>query len=369
MFFLLDREDFRVFEPMHEMQLVEGTTMKSRIFLTLLSGAVCTMTGAASAADTLQNIKDRGSLACGVSTGNPGFSAPDDKGEWKGLDVDFCHAVAAAVFSDPTKVKYNPLSSKVRFTALQSGEVDILSRQTTWTASREAGLGLMFAGVIYYDGQGFMVNSKKVPGVTSAKELSGATVCVLSGTTGELNMADYFKANQIEFTPVVFEKIEEAKAAYDAGRCDAYTDDQSNLYSVRLSLASPADHVVLPEIISKEPVGPVVRQGDDKWLNVVKWTYYALVQAEEFGITQANVDEMKNSSNPDIKRLLGQEAGATMGTDFGLSSDFVVNVVKAVGNYGEMFDRNIGQQSPLKIERGKNALWTQGGLQYAMPFR
>ncbi|PLP56676.1 amino acid ABC transporter substrate-bindnig protein [Mesorhizobium loti] len=343
--------------------------MKSRFLLALLGGAVCAATAAAAPVDTLQSIKAKGSLACGVSTGNPGFSATDDKGEWKGLDVDFCHAVSAAVLGDPSKVKYNPLSSKVRFTALQSGEIDILSRQTTWTASREAGLGLMFAGVMYYDGQGFMVNSKKVSGVTSAKQLSGATVCVLTGTTGELNMADYFKANKIEFSPVVFEKIEEAKAAYDAGRCDVYTDDQSNLYSARLSLAAPADHVVLPEIISKEPVGPVVRQGDDRWLNVVKWTYFALVQAEEFGITQANVEEMKNSSNPEIKRLLGQEAGATIGTDFGLSSDFVVNVIKAVGNYGEIFERNIGQQSPLKIERGKNALWTQGGLQYAMPFR
>lgn len=343
--------------------------MKSRILIALLSGAVGAMASAAASADTLQTVKDRGNLACGVSTGNPGFSAPDDKGVWKGLDVDFCHAVAATVFGDPAKVKYNSLSSKVRFTALQSGEIDILSRQTTWTASREAGLGLMFTGVMYYDGQGFMINSKKVPGVTSAKQLAGATVCVLTGTTGELNMADYFKGNKIEFSPVVFEKIEEAKAAYDAGRCDVYTDDQSNLYSARLSLASPADHVVLPEIISKEPVGPVVRQGDDKWLNVVKWTYYALVQAEELGITQANVEEMKNSANPEIKRFLGQEAGATIGTDFGLSSDFVVNVIKSVGNYGEMFDRNIGMQSPLKIERGKNALWTEGGLQYAMPFR
>jgi general L-amino acid transport system substrate-binding protein len=342
--------------------------MKSKILLALLCG-VAAMSGATAAADTLQDVKNRGNLACGVSTGNAGFSAPDDKGEWTGLDVDFCHAVAAAVFGDPAKVKYNSLSSKVRFTALQSGEIDILSRQTTWTASREGGLGLVFAGVIYYDGQGFMINSKKVPGVESAKDLSGATACVLTGTTGELNMADYFKANQIEFTPVVFEKIEEAKAAYDSGRCDVYTDDQSNLYSVRLSLASPSDHVVLPEVISKEPVGPVVRQGDDKWLNIVKWTYYALVQAEEFGITQANVEEMKNSPNPDIKRLLGQEAGTMIGSDFGLSNDFVVNVIKAVGNYGEMFERNIGQQSPLKIERGKNALWTQGGLQYAMPFR
>jgi len=343
--------------------------MKSRFLIALLMGAACATSAVTASADTLQNVKAKGSLACGVSTGNPGFSATDDKGEWKGLDVDFCHAVAAAVFGDPSKVKYNPLSSKVRFTALQSGEIDILSRQTTWTASRESGLGLMFAGVMYYDGQGFMVNSKKVPGITSAKQLSGATVCVLTGTTGELNMADYFKANKIEFSPVVFEKIEEAKAAYDAGRCDVYTDDQSNLYSARLSLASPVDHVVLPEIISKEPVGPVVRQGDDRWLNVVKWTYFALVQAEEFGITQANVEEMKNSPNPEIKRLLGQEAGATIGTDFGLSSDFVVNVIKAVGNYGEIFERNIGQQSPLKIERGKNALWTHGGLQYAMPFR
>jgi general L-amino acid transport system substrate-binding protein len=343
--------------------------MKAQRLFAFLGGALSVITAAAASADTLQEVKARGHLVCGVSTGNPGFSSPDDAGEWKGFDVDFCRAVASAVFKDPTKVKFNALSNKVRFAALQSGEIDILSRQTTWTASREAGLGLMFAGVVYYDGQGFMVNSKKLPDIKSATQLSGATVCLVTGTSSELNVADYFRINRIDFTPVVFEKIEEAKAAYDAGRCDAYTTDQSNLYSVRLSLASPADHVVLPEIISKEPVGPLVRQGDDRWLNIVKWTFNALLQAEEFRITKTNVDEMMESSNPEIKRLLGREAGATIGTDSGLSNDFAVNIVKSVGNYGEMFERNIGQQSPLKIDRGKNALWTDGGLQYAMPFR
>jgi len=343
--------------------------MRLELVLGLFSAAALALSSTAASADTLETVKSRGTLSCGVSTGNAGFSATDDKGDWKGFDVDFCHAVAAAVLSDGSKVKFSPLTSKVRFTALQSGEIDVLSRQNTWTISRDAGLGLLQAGVTYYDGQGFMINAKKLPDVTSAKQLSGATVCVLTGTTSELNISDYFKANQLEYSPVVFEKIEEAKAAYDSGRCDVYTDDQSNLYSVRLSLAAPADHKVLPEIISKEPLGPVVRQGDDKWFNIVKWTNYALIQAEEFGITQANVEEMKKSPNPDVKRFLGEEEGSTYAADLGLANDWVVNVIKATGNYGEIFERNLGETSPLKIARGKNALWSNGGLQYAMPFR
>ena len=343
--------------------------MRSTYVLGLLLTAAMASSGSAASADTLGTVKARGALACGVSTGNAGFSAPDDAGEWKGFDVDFCRAVAAAVFGDSAKVKFSPLSSKARFTALQSGEIDVLSRQNTWTISRDASLGLLQAGVTYYDGQGFMVNAKKLPEVTSVSQLSGATLCVLTGTTSELNTADYFKANKIDYQPVVFEKIEEAKAAYDNGRCDVYTDDQSNLYSVRLSLAAPADHKVLPEIISKEPLGPVVRQGDDKWFNIVKWTNYALIQAEEFGITQANIEEMKKSSNPDIKRLLGEEEGSSYAADLGLPNDWVVQIIKATGNYGEIFERNLGQQSRLKIARGKNALWTDGGLQYAMPIR
>ncbi len=328
------------------------------------------MAATAASADTLEDVKAKGFVQCGVNAaGLAGFSAPDDKGEWTGLDVDFCRAVAAAIFGDGTKVRFTPLSAKDRFTALQSGEVDILSRNTTWTINRDTALGLNFAGVTYYDGQGFMVNGKNLPDVTSALQLSGASVCVQSGTTTELNLADYFKANNLEYNPVVFEKQEEADAAYEAGRCDAYTTDQSGLYSIRLKLASPSDHVVLPEIISKEPLGPSVRQGDDKWFDIVKWTYFALLNAEELGITKANVEEMKNSPNPEIKRVLGTEADTKIGTDLGLTNDWVANIVKAVGNYGEIFENNVGTGSPLKISRGINAQWTKGGLQYGMPIR
>ena len=335
----------------------------------ILGAAAFGMLAGAASADTLDDVKAKGFLQCGVNTSLAGFSAPNDKGEWMGLDVDFCRAVAAAVFGDGTKVKFTSLSAKDRFTALQSGEVDILSRNTTWTINRDTALGFNFAGVTYYDGQRFMINAKKLPGVNSALQLSGASVCVQSGTTTEMNLADYFSANKMEYNPVVFEKFEEANAAYDAGRCDAYTTDQSGLYAVRLQMAAPDDHVVLPEIISKEPLGPAVRQGDDKWFDIVKWTYFALLDAEEAGVTQANVDEMKNSANPDIKRLLGTEAETKIGTDLGLGNDWVVNIIKATGNYGEIFERNVGSGSPLKIARGINALWTKGGLQYGMPIR
>ncbi len=340
-----------------------------QLALGILSAAAFGVAATAASADTLADVKAKGFLQCGVNSSLAGFSAPNDKGEWMGLDVDFCRAVAAAIFNDPTKVKFTALSAKDRFTALQSGEIDILSRNTTWTINRDTALGFNFAGVTYYDGQGFMINSKKLPGINSALQLSGASVCVQAGTTTELNLADYFSSNKMEYNPVVFEKFEETNAAYDAGRCDAYTTDQSGLYAVRLQTASPADHVVLPEIISKEPLGPAVRQGDDKWFDIVKWTYYALLNAEEAGITQANVDEMKNSDNPDIKRLLGTEAETKIGTDLGLENDWVVNIVKATGNYGEIFERNVGSGSPLKIARGINALWTKGGLQYGMPIR
>jgi general L-amino acid transport system substrate-binding protein len=335
----------------------------------LLGAAVMGFTASAASAATLDDVKAKGFVQCGVNTGLAGFSAPDDKGEWTGLDVDLCRAVASAIFGDATKVKYTPTNAKERFTALQSGEIDLLSRNTTWTLSRDTSLGFNFAGVNYYDGQGFMINAKKLPGVNSALQLSGASVCVQAGTTTELNLADYFKGNNLEYNPVVFEKLEEVNAAYDAGRCDAYTTDQSGLYSIRLTLAAPDDHIVLPEIISKEPLGPAVRQGDDQWLDIVKWSFYAMVLAEELGITQANVEEMKNSTNPDIKRVLGTEADSKLGADLGLGNDWVVNIVKNVGNYGESFERNVGAGSPLKIARGLNALWTKGGLQYAMPIR
>ncbi|MDJ0614303.1 MAG: amino acid ABC transporter substrate-binding protein, partial [Rhizobiaceae bacterium] len=282
-----------------------------------------------------------------------------------GIDVDVCRAVAAAVFGDASKVKYTPLSAKERFTALQSGEIDILSRNTTWTATRDTSLGLNFAGVNYYDGQGFMV--RKDLNVKSALELSGASVCTNTGTTTELNVADYFRANKLEYEIVAFEKADEVVAAYDAGRCDVYTTDASGLYAQRLKLTNPGDHVVLPEIISKEPLGPVVRQGDDQWFNLVKWTHFAMVNAEELGITSANVDEMKGSDNPAIKRIVGTEG--EFGAALGVSNDWAYNIIKQVGNYGETFDRNVGPDTPLAISRGVNALWTDGGLQYAPPIR
>ncbi|KXF77719.1 amino acid ABC transporter substrate-bindnig protein [Paramesorhizobium deserti] len=343
--------------------------MKKTVLQGVLGAAALAYAATAASAGTLDDVKAKGFLQCGVNTSLAGFSAPNDKGEWSGFDVDYCRAVAAAIFGDATKVKFTPLNAKERFTALQSGEIDVLIRNTTWTISRDTSLGLDFTGVNYYDGQGFMINAKKLSGINSALQLSGASVCVQSGTTTELNLADYFRANKMEYNPVVFEKVEEVNAAYDAGRCDAYTTDQSGLYATRLTLSNPDDHVVLPEIISKEPLGPAVRQGDSQWADVVRWTHYALLNAEEFGITQANVDEMKNSDNPEIKRLLGTEADTKVGTDLGLTNDWVVNIVKGVGNYGELFERNIGSASPLKIARGLNAQWTKGGLQYGMPVR
>ncbi|MBH0236577.1 amino acid ABC transporter substrate-binding protein [Methylobrevis albus] len=339
--------------------------MKTYLTPALAGAAILAAGMSVAGAATLDDVKAKGFLQCGVSTGLAGFSNPDDAGEWTGLDVDYCRAIAAAIFNDPKAVKFSALSAKERFTALQSGEIDVLVRNSTWTMSRDTQLGLAFAGVNYYDGQGFMV--KKGLGVASAKELDGASVCVQTGTTTELNLSDYFKANGLTYNPVVFEKLEEVNAAYDAGRCDVYTTDASGLYAIRLTFSNPDEHVVLPEIISKEPLGPVVRQGDGQWFNIVKWTHNALLNAEEAGITQANVEEMKSSENPDVKRLLGLDGG--FGESIGLSNDWVVNIVKGVGNYGELFERNVGTTSPLGIARGQNALWTDGGLQYAPPVR
>ncbi len=338
--------------------------MKKLVTL-LVAGAAASFLAASASASTLDDVKAKGFIQCGVNTGLLGFAAPDDAGNWKGFDVDYCRAVAAAVFNDPNAVKYTPLTAKDRFTALQSGEIDMLARNTTWTMSRDTALGLAFSFVNYYDGQGFMV--RKDAGITSALELSGAAVCVQTGTTTELNLADYFNRNKMELNPVVFEKLDEADAAYDSGRCDAYTTDASGLYAIRLVLSNPDDHIVLPEIISKEPLGPVVRQGDDQWFNIVKWVGFALLNAEELGVTQANVDEMKTSDNQEIRRLLGVDG--TFGVDIGLTNDWAANALKAVGNYGEIFDRNIGAGSPLQIARGLNALWTKGGIQYAPPIR
>ncbi|MFP8965358.1 amino acid ABC transporter substrate-binding protein [Pokkaliibacter sp. CJK22405] len=316
-------------------------------------------------AGTLDNVKANGVVNCGVSTGLPGFSNPDDKGNWQGLDVDVCRAVAAAALGDASKVKYVPLNAKERFTALQSGEVDVLSRNTTWTISRDTSLGLNFAGVNYYDGQGFLV--KKSLGVSSALELDGATFCIQAGTTTELNLADYFRLNNMTYQPVVFDNSDQTVQGFEAGRCDVLTSDQSQLYALRIKLADPTSAQVLPEVISKEPLGPVVRQGDDQWFNLVKWSYFATVDAEELGLTSQNIDQMKDSDDPNIKRFVGGEGD--FGKDLGVSSDWAYQIVKQVGNYGEMFDRNVGSGSPLGIARGLNALWSKGGLQYAPPMR
>jgi general L-amino acid transport system substrate-binding protein len=323
------------------------------------------VTASTASAQTLDQVKQRGVLNCAVNIGLAGFSNPDDKGNWTGLDVDYCKAIAAAVLGDPNKVKYIPTTAKERFTALQSGEADVLIRNTTWSMARDSALGLSFAGVNFYDGQGFMV--KKSLGVSSAKELNGATVCVQTGTTTELNLADFFRRNNMEYQPVVFEKAEECLQAYEAGRCDAYTTDASGLYSQRLQLQNPDEHIVLPEIISKEPLGPSVRQGDSQWFTIVKWVHFALLNAEELGVTQANVEEMKSSTNPDIRRLVGVEGD--FGQAIGLDNDWAVRIIKAVGNYGEIYDRNVGKQTRINIDRGLNALWTEGGLQYAPPIR
>jgi general L-amino acid transport system substrate-binding protein len=316
-------------------------------------------------AQTLKTVKDRGMLSCGVSTGVPGFSNPDDKGNWTGLDVDICRALAAAIFDDPTKIKFVPLSAKDRFTALQSGEIDVLPRTTTWTLSRDTSLGANFTGVNYYDGQGFMV--KKSLKVNSALELNSASVCVATGTTTEQNLADYFKGNNMKYEVIAFASAEETLSAYESGRCDVFTTDVSGLYAYRLKLANPADHVVLPEVISKEPLGPMVRHGDDQWFDLVKWVLFAMVDAEELGITQKNVDEMAKSDKPELKRVFGTDGN--LGEQLGVTKDWVSRIVKAVGNYGESFDRNVGAGSKLGIARGLNQLWNKGGIQYAPPIR
>ncbi len=320
---------------------------------------------AAASAGTLDQVKQRGTLVCGSNPGLPGFGFPDDKGNWTGLDVDGCRALAAAIFNDPTKVKFVPLTAKDRFTALQSGEVDVLFRNSTWTMQRDTSLGIVFTDINYYDGQGFMVRKKL--NVASALELNGASICVQQGTTTELNLADYFRANKIKYEGVVFATDDETVKAYDSGRCDVYTTDASGLAANRVKMAAPDEHIVLPEIISKEPLGPAVRRGDDQWASIVKWSQYAMLNSEELGITQANVDEKMKSDNPEVKRLLGIEG--KFGEDLGLTKDWAFRIVKLVGNYGEVFERNVGEGSPLKIKRGLNALWNKGGLQYAPPIR
>lgn len=317
-------------------------------------------------AGTLDDVKARGELICGANTGLSGFGAPDANGVWAGFDVDLCRAVAAAIFGDATKVKFVPTTGETRFTALASGEVDLLVRNSTWTFSRDNDLKLDFVAVNYYDGQGFMV--KNDLGVSSAKELDGATVCIQTGTTTELNLADFFKQNNISYTPVTVADDSEAQRQYEAGACDAFTTDASGLASTRAAMADPAAHIILPEIISKEPLGPVVRHGDSAWGDLVRWSYYAMLVAEEKGITKVNVDEVLAATNdPEVKRLLGAEG--TMGAMLGLDANWAYNIIKSVGNYGEVFEANIGTSTPIGLARGLNALWTQGGLQYAPPVR
>ena len=314
---------------------------------------------------TLQKVKERGVLRCGASQGVAGFSLPDAKGVWSGLDVDFCRALAAAIFNDPNKTEFVPLSSKDRLTALQAGEIDVLSRTTTWTLQRDAALGLNFTAVNYYDGQGFMV--RKSAGIASAKQLDGASVCISQGTTNELNAADYFRANDMKVQTVTFQEVNETVKAFEAGRCDAYTVDVSALAAGRLTLGNPDDYVILPEVISKEPLGPWVRQGDDQWFDIVRWTVFALVNAEEAGVTKDNVEAMRTSTNPDVRRLLGQEG--EFGPALGLSKEWAFNIVRSVGNYGEIFDRNLGPKTKLALDRGLNKLWSKGGVLYAPPMR
>jgi general L-amino acid transport system substrate-binding protein len=314
-------------------------------------------------AQTLEAVQKRGYLQCGVNTGLAGFSQPDSKGEWHGIDVDFCRAVGAAVLGDARKVRYTPLTAQQRFTALQSGEVDILARNTTWTLSRDTGLALNFVGISYYDGQGFMVPKKA--NVKSARQLNGATVCVQPGTTNELNLADYFRANNMKFRPVVIEKLEEVLNAYFAGRCDAFTTDASSLAALRASRAPrPQEHVILPELISKEPLGPAVRQGDERWFDIAKWSLFAMIEAEELGLSSGNIEQQAKNGGPALQRFVG--TNGDLGKLLGLDNRWAFQIVKQVGNYGESFDANL---KPLGVERGMNRLWTQGGLLYAPPIR
>jgi len=311
---------------------------------------------------TLETVKNRGKLVCGVNTGLAGFATVGPDGKWRGFDVDYCRALAAAIFNDADKVEFRPLTAQARFTALQSKEIDVLSRNTTWTLSRDTSLGLNFSVTLFYDGQGLMVPAKLQ--AKSAKDLDGATICVQTGTTTELNLADYFRRLNIKFTPVVFETVDQTYAAYDSGRCDAITSDVSQLLAQKTTLKQPNDHVILGDVMSKEPLGPAVRHGDDQWFDITKWVAFGLIQAEEFGLTSQNLGSFADSKDPNIRRFLGAEGG--LGTMLGLSDDFMARVVRLVGNYSELFERHL---QPLHLARGVNTLWTQGGLLYSPPFR
>ena len=340
--------------------------MKSNVGKLLSTAAVAATLSTAATATTLEDVKSKGFIQCGVSQGVPGFSNADSSGNWTGIDVDACRATAAAVFGDAQAVKFTPLSAKERFTALQSGEIDILARNTTWTYTRDASLGLDFTAINFYDGQGFM--ARKDLGVESALDLDGATVCTEQGTTTELNMADFFRKHELSYVPVVVQKADEALAAYASGRCDVFTTDKSGLAAHRSKLANPADHMILPETISKEPLGPVVRHGDNQWKDIVTWAMYVQVNAEELGITSKNVSSIKKETkDPGIKRLLGSEGD--MGAQLSLSADWAYDIIAQVGNYGEVFERNVGPSTPVGLPRGINNLWTEGGVMYAPPVR
>ena len=338
-----------------------------KALVTIAAGlaAAAALAGSAHAQATLNTTKQKGAVQCGSNPGLAGFGVPDAQGNWTGLDVDYCRAIAAAIFNDPTKVRFIPLTAKDRFTALQSGEIDVLVRNSTWTMSRDTQLGLDFPAVNYYDGQGFLV--RRSAKIGSAKEMDGASVCIQQGTTTELNLADYFRSNNLKYESVTFATADETFQAYDAGRCDAFTSDVSALSAQRLKASKPDDHVILPEIISKEPFGLVVRQGDPQWADLVRWVHHAMVNAEELGITKANLDQMLKSPSPEVRRLLGVDD--RLGEGLGLTNDWVVRIVRHVGNYGEAYDRNVGEGSPLKIKRGLNGLWNKGGLQYGVPVR
>lgn len=339
---------------------------KSRMGALSLAWAAATLVGALPAgAQTLKAVQERGTLNCGVSQGLLGFSSRDANNAWSGFDVDFCRAVAAAIFDDPAKVNFVPLDTANRFTALQTKEIDVLSRGTTWTMGRETSLGVQFAAVAYYDGQGFLL--RRDAKIDTALDLGGKTVCTMSGTTTELNLADYFRANTMELKPLAFATSDEALKAYDERKCDALTSDVSQLYAQRLKLSAPDSHMILPEVISKEPLGPAVRQGDEHWFNLIKWTLYSLINAEELGVKSTSVEDALKSSDPNIRRFVGNEG--EFGTQLGLTKDWAVRAVRAVGNYGEIYQRNVGTQSSLSIPRGLNALWTRGGIQYAPPIR
>ncbi|MGI0525904.1 amino acid ABC transporter substrate-binding protein [Rhizobium giardinii] len=336
-----------------------------RKIITAVLGAAFAACASSVWAGTLDDVKAKGILTCGTNPATAGFSIPDNDGKWTGFVVDYCRAVAAGVLGDATKVKFIPLNAKDRFTALQSGEIHILAHNATWTSSRDTSLGILFAGTYFYDGQGFMV--RKSENIQSAKDLDGASICVSQGTTAELNLADYFRSHGMTFSAVGFADEEAVIKAYEEGRCDVFSADTSSLNAARIRMAKPDDNVLLPDVISKEPLGPTVRQGDDQWLNIAKWTLNVMLAAEEFGVTSKNIDEMKGSDNPNIRRLLGVEG--SFGKDLGLSETFSQDIIRQVGNYAEIFERSIGKDSPLKIERGVNALWNAGGLQYAPPIR